>query len=183
MVAGRAIACTPPVRVMARLSRAGVSSTLMRTADRLGRDDWESILHAPLHAYVHVGGADAPLMEAQFRRLTDEIAAGREAFADGSLGQLMVVGLAENLDPLWAGFHAAGRSPRNGLSRARKALRKADDAESEAIRDWIVALAAHVAEASRTLGTDAVSPAETEALRDVAAWLDRPLPRANRGPR
>lgn len=148
----------------------------MGTMDRLKRRDWEAILHAPFYAYTHVGSADGTPIEAQFRRLGEEIAAGQDLFHEGSLGGTMAAALNENLDPLWAGFRAAGRSPEDGLGRARKALRKAGDAESAGIRDWILAMAARVAEVRRTVGTDAVSLSETEAIRDVARWLDRPVP-------
>lgn len=148
----------------------------MSTADRYDSDQWERILHAPFHAYMHVGGADGPPIEAQFRRLTEELAAGRELFAEGSLGGLMAVALAENLDALWEGFRAAARSPKDGLVRARKTLDRAGDDESEAIRDWIIALAIGIAEARRVLGTEAVSPTEAAAVNDVAEWLQRPLP-------
>lgn len=152
---------------------------VMSHTERFQRDDWEAILHAPFHAYTHVGSADGTPIEAQFRCLVEEIEAGQETFDEESLGRTMATALNGNLDVLWAGFQAAGRSPKDGLGRARKALEKAEDSESAAIRDWILAMAVRVAEARRVLGTGAVSPAEDDAIVDVAAWLDRPLPAAS----
>lgn len=148
----------------------------MRTADSLSRDDWERILHAPFHAYMHVGGVEGPPIEAQFRFLTEEFAAGREAFPAGSVGAAMTAALTENLDPLWAAFQEAGRSSKDGLSRARKTLNKVSDAESEAVRDWIITLASGVGQVRRVMGTEAISPDEAAAISDVAGWLRRPLP-------
>ncbi len=151
----------------------------MSTADRFSRDQWEHILHAPFHAYMHVAGADGRPIEAQFRRLTEELAAGRELFPEGTLGGLMVAALTENLDALWAGFRAAARSPKDGLVQAQKTLDRAEDADSEAIRDWVIAVAIGIAEARRVVGIEAVSPTEAAAISDVADWLRRPLPQAD----
>ena len=151
----------------------------MAIADRFSSDQWEHILHAPFHAYMHVGGADGPPIEAQFRRLTEELAAGRESFPEGSLGGLVSAALVENLDALWAGFRAAARSPKDGLVRARKVLDKAELDDSEAIRDWIIAVAIGVGEARRVMGTEAVSPTEAAAVNDIADWLRRPVPQAD----
>ena len=87
----------------------------MRTAESLSRDEWEGILHAPFHAYMHVGGVEGPPIEAQFRFLTEEFAAGRDAFSDGSVGAMMTAALTENLDSLWAAFQATGQSSKDGL--------------------------------------------------------------------
>ena len=72
----------------------------MRTAESLSRDEWERILHAPFHAYMHVGGVEGPPIEAQFRFLTEEFAAGRDTFSDGSVGAMMTAALTEN--PKWS---------------------------------------------------------------------------------
>ena len=148
----------------------------MRTAESLSRDEWERILHAPFHAYVHVGGVGGPPIEAQFRFLTEEFAAGRDAFADGSVGAMMTTALTENLDSLWNAFQASGRSSKDGLSRARKTLGKVSNAESEAVRDWIIRLAGGVGQVRRVMGTEAISPDEAAAISDIAGWLRRPLP-------
>lgn len=151
----------------------------MSIADRFSSDQWEHILHAPFHAYMHVGGADGPPIEAQFRRLTEELTAGRESFLDGTLGSLVAAALTENLDALWEGFRAAARSPKDGLVRARKTLDRAEEADSAAIRDWVITMAIGIAEARRVLGSEAVSPTEAAAVSDVADWLQRPLPQAD----
>ncbi len=148
----------------------------MRTAESLSRDEWEGILHAPFHAYMHVGGVEGPPIEAQFRFLTEEFAAGRDAFSDGSVGAMMTAALTENLDSLWAAFQATGQSSKDGLNRARKTLGKVSDAESEAIRDWIIRLASGVGQVRRVMGTEAISPDEAAAISDIAGWLHRPLP-------
>lgn len=149
----------------------------MATADDLSRDDWEALIHAPFHAYVHVAGSeDEEPIAAQFRLLVDEINAGQEHFPDGSIGRTLTTTLNANLDALWAGFQASGRSAKDGLTRGRKVLDRLDAAESIAIRDWIVALTVAIAEARRTVGTDAISDDETRAIADVAGWLDRPVP-------
>ena len=89
----------------------------MASADDLGRDEWEAIMHAPFHAYVHVAGSEKeePIV-AQFRLLVDEINAGQEHFPEGSLGRVLTSTLNANLDALWAGFHASNRSARDGLT-------------------------------------------------------------------
>lgn len=149
----------------------------MASADDLSRDEWEAIMHAPFHAYVHVAKSeDAEPIAAQFRILIDEINAGQEHFPEGSLGRLLTSTLNANLDALWAGFQVSDRSARDGLTRARKVLDRADPGESATIRDWIVSLTVAVAQASRTIGTDVISDDETRAIADVAGWLDRPVP-------
>lgn len=148
----------------------------MRTAESLSRDEWERILHAPFHAYMHVGGVEGPPIEAQFRFLTEEFAAGRDTFSDGSVGAMMTAALTENLDSLWAAFQATGQSSKDGLNRARKTLGKVSDTESEAIRDWIIRLASGVGQVRRVMGTEAISPDEAAAISDIAGWLHRPLP-------
>ncbi|MEO8468801.1 MAG: hypothetical protein ABI573_03940 [Chloroflexota bacterium] len=148
----------------------------MRTADSLSRDEWERILYAPFHAYMHVGGVGGPPIEAQFRYLTEEFAAGHDAFSDGSVGAMMTAALTENLDPLWTAFQADGRSPKDGLSRARKTLSKVSDTESEAVRDWLIALASGIGQVRRVMGNEIISPGEAAAISDVAGWLGRPVP-------
>lgn len=149
----------------------------MTDARDLSRDEWEALMHAPFHAYVHVAGSeDEEPIAAQFRLLVDEINAGQEQFPDGSLGRTLVTTLNANLDALWAGFQASGRSAKDGLSRARKVLDRGDPGDSTAIRDWLIGLAIAVAEARRTVGTDAISDDERKAIADVAGWLDRPVP-------
>lgn len=144
-------------------------------SDTLKRGEWESVLHAPFHVYSVVARVDGEPDEAQFRRLGEEIVAGRAIFPDGSLGARIADALADNVDPLWAAYQASGRSPKDGLVRARKALKRTTDEESIAIRDWWISLGIRVAEVRRTLGTDAVSDNETGAISEIAGWLKRPV--------
>lgn len=148
----------------------------MGEADRLRKGEWEAILHAPFHVYSAVASADGEPMEAQFRALREQLEHGRASFADGTVGRTMVETLAANLDALWAGYQAAGRSPKDGLGRARKALDRIPDQASIDVRDWMIGLAGRIAAARRTIGEGAVSDAEREVLSSVASWLDRPSP-------
>lgn len=143
---------------------------------RLERGDWEAVLHAPFHVYSAVASIDGEPLEAQFRRLGDEIASGGGVFAEGTIGRTMIDALAENMEPLWAGYQASGRSVKDGLKRATEALRRAPDDESTAIRDWLLNLALRIAEVRRTVGAESVSPEEASTIRDVADWLERPGP-------
>lgn len=146
---------------------------------RLERDDWEAIVHAPFHVYSAVASIDGTPLEAQFRRLGEELEVGRGTFAESTIGRTMVETLTENLDALWAGYHALGRSSEDGLNRAMKALGKAPDGEALAIRDWLLVLAKRIAEARRTVGAEAISLDEASTIRDIAAWLDRPAPESD----
>lgn len=143
---------------------------------KLKRDDWEALLHAPFAVYSSVAGADEPAMEAQFRRLGDEIVAGQGAFPDATIGRAMADAVAANMDMLWGAYHASGRKPQDVIKRAVKALRRAPEDEAVAIRDWLLVMAVRIANASRTSGEAAVSPAESTAIRDLAGWLKRPMP-------
>lgn len=143
---------------------------------RLERGDWEAVLHAPFHVYSAVASIDGEPLEAQFRRLGDEIASGGGVFAEGTIGRTMIDALAENMEPLWAGYQASGRSVKDGLKQAVKALRRAPDDESIAIRDWLLVLALAIADARRTVGTESVTPDEASTIREVADWLERPAP-------
>ncbi|MDP1839028.1 MAG: hypothetical protein Q8L19_11055, partial [Reyranella sp.] len=140
------------------------------------RDDWEALLQAPFAVYSTVAGADEPATEAQFRRLGDEILAGQGAFPDATIGRAMAEAVAANVDMLWGAYHASGRKPHDVIKRAVKALGRAPDDEAVAIRDWLLAMAVRIAEASRMAGEAAVSPVETSAIRDLAGWLQRPMP-------
>lgn len=153
----------------------------MGSPDRLSRGDWEAVLHAPLLVYSTVASVDGAPMEAQFRRLREEILAGRGAFAEASIGHTMIEALAENLDVLWEGYQASSRSAQDGLKRLMKVLRKAPEEESVTIRDWLLVLAMQIAEARRMVGETSVSPTEDEAIRDLAAWLDRSVPEPGQG--
>ncbi len=148
----------------------------MGDPDRISKGDWETILHAPYLVYRFVAAADGEPSEAQFRRFSDEIGAARGHFSDGTIGATLAETLGANLDAFWVASHEAGRSPKHGLTRVRKALRKAPEEESVAIRDWLIAMAERIADARREMGADAVSVAETAALGDVAGWLERPAP-------
>lgn len=143
---------------------------------KLSRDDWEALLHAPFAVYSSVAGADQPAMEAQFRRLRDEIVAGQGAFPDGTIGRAMADAVAANMDMLWGAYHASGRKPQDVIKRAVKALRRVPDDEAVAIRDWLLVMAVRVAVASRMAGRAAVSSVESAAIRDLAGWLQRPMP-------
>src|SRR3970040_662710 len=104
---------------------------------RLNRGDWEAVLHAPFHVYSAVASIDGKPLEAQFRRLGDEIASGGGVFAEGTIGRTMIDALAENMEPLWAGYQASARPVKDGLTRATKALRQGADDEVVAIRRWL----------------------------------------------
>ncbi len=148
----------------------------MGDPNRISRDDWETILHAPFQVYSLIASIDGEPSEAQYRRLTEEIVGARGHFSEGTIGLVMSETLAANLDAFWAAYHASGRSPKDGLKRVKKALGKAPDDEAVAIRDWIVALAMRVADARREMGAEAVSPDEATAILELAGWLDRPAP-------
>ena len=147
---------------------------------RLNRGDWEAVLHAPFHVYSAVASIDGEPLEAQFRRLGDEIASGGGAFVEGTIGRTMIDALAENMEPLWAGYQASGRSVEDGLKRATKALRGAPEDEAVAIRDWLLVLALRIAEARRTVGAESVSPDEASTIQGIADWLERPVPESGR---
>jgi hypothetical protein len=146
----------------------------MGDPDRMSQDDWETILHAPFQVYHLVATAEGAPDEAQFRCLSDEIQAARGHFGDGSVGHTMAETLAGNLDPFWIAYQASGRRPEDGLKRVTGALRTAPESEAIAIRDWLVALAARIAEARREMSGPAISDSEARAVLDVARWLDRP---------
>jgi len=146
----------------------------MGDPDRISKGDWTVILHAPYLVYRFVAAADGEPLEAQFRRFSEEIGAARGHFSDGTIGAMLAETLAGNLDAFWAASHEAGRSPKDGLKRVKKALRKAPEDESIAIRDWLVTLGIQIADARREVGADAVSPDEVAAIRDIAGWVDRP---------
>lgn len=123
-----------------------------------------------------VASADGEAIEAQFRRLREEVAAGRGAFADMNIGQVVVHALAENLDILWEAYQATARSPRDGLNRAIKALRRVPDEEARAYREWLMTLAVRLADVRHEMGDTRVSPNEAEAIRTLAGWLGEPTP-------
>jgi hypothetical protein len=148
---------------------------------RLSRNDWEALLHAPLHVYAAVASVDGEPVEAQFRRLREEIEAARSLFTATSVGQGMSDALAANLDVLWDGYQAADRSVRDGLKRASKVLRRLPEPESTDIPDWLLLVAVRIAEARRTVGEEPISPAEAKTIKDVADWLDRPPPTISPG--
>ncbi len=148
----------------------------MADSPELSRTEWESLLHAPLCVYTAVAAAEAEATQAQFRSLRDEVAAARQAFADGTIGRTLAETVTVNLDMLWAAYGSAGRHPRDDLKRARKVLDRASAEESAAVRDWLIVLGIRVAQADRTVGEPPVSPEEASAIRDIAGWLQRPIP-------
>jgi hypothetical protein len=147
----------------------------------LSRDDWEAILHAPFHVYSAAASADGVPSATQFRRLREEIDAGPGAFAGAGVGHEMMATLAGNLDVLWAGYQASGRSVRDGVKRVVKSLGKISEAESAAIRDWLLLLAIHVAEARKVIGGESVNPDEQKVIAEVGSWLERTLPTVDPG--
>jgi hypothetical protein len=148
---------------------------------RLSRDDLEALVDAPFRIYSTVATVDGEAIPAQFRCLREEIAAGPGVFAEGTVGRLMVDALGANLDVLWEGYRASSRSPRDGLRRAAKALRRVPDDESAAVRDWLLALATRIAEVRRPIGDQRISAKEAKAIRDLAHWLGRPVPASATG--
>ncbi len=145
---------------------------------RLSRDQLEAVLHAPLFVYSMVAGADGEAIAGQFMRLREEVAAGSDAFPDMTVGSVVAQALAANLDVLWEGYQAAGRSPRDGLKRAVKALRRVPDQEAHAYRQWLLTLAMQVADVRHGMGEPRVSPNEAGAIRELAGWLGEPAPEA-----
>ncbi len=144
----------------------------------LSGDQWEALLHLPFAIYSTVADADADQgsAEAQFRSFREQISHGRSVFAEGTTGADLANAVAENLDVLWSAYQASGRSPEAVAGRGMKVLRKIDDGESEAIRDWLLVVALGVARAIHTVGEPPVSWNEVFALRDLAGWLKRPVP-------
>ncbi len=145
-------------------------------SESLSQDDWEAILHAPFRVYTLVASADGPPVESQYRHLGEAILAGRESFGEGTVGRTMVDTLVANQDVLWAGYQASGRSPKDGLKRAVKALRQVPEGESAAVRAWLVALGITIGEVRRTVGEATISESEQLAIRDLTKWLDSPIP-------
>lgn len=148
----------------------------MGDAPDLSRTEWESLLHAPLCVYTAAAAAEAEATQAQFRCLREEVAAARQAFADGTIGRMLAETVTANLDVLWAAYQGSGRHPRDDLKRAREVLDRAPAEESAAVRDWLIVLAIRVAQADRTVGEPPVSSEEASAIRDIAGWLQRPIP-------
>ncbi len=143
---------------------------------RLSGDDWEALLRLPFAAYSAASQAGEAAGAAQFRRFHEELDAGRAAFAEGTTGASLTDALAANPDTLWSAYHAEGKSPEDAAKRGMKVLRKVPEAESIAIRDWLLLVALRVAAAYRVVGEEPVSRDEAYAIRDLAKWLDRPLP-------
>ena len=142
----------------------------------LSREEWESLLHAPFCVYLTVIAAESEVTQAQFRCLRDEVAAARQAFPDGTIGRTLAETVTANLDVLWAAYQSSGRHPGDDLKRARKVLDKAPEEESAAVRDWLIVLGIRIARTDRTVGEPPVSHEEVSAIRDVAGWLQRPIP-------
>ena len=143
---------------------------------QLSGEQWEALLHMPFGAYSTVAEAGEPAGEAQFRRFVEEIEAGRTAFAEGSTGATLTDALAANLDTLWSAYHASGRSAQDVVKRGVRVLGKVPDAESVAIRDWLLVMAVGVAAATRVVSEPPVSWDEMFAIRDLAKWVKRPVP-------
>jgi len=133
-------------------------------------------VHAPLCVYSVVANADGEAIEGQFLRFREEIAAGPRVFEDLTIGRAAAEALAANLDVFWDAYHAAGRSPKDGVKRAAKALRRTPDEEGRAYRQWLLALALQIADVRHGMGEPRVSPGEAEAIRELAGWLGEPAP-------
>ncbi len=142
----------------------------------LSGDQWEALLHMPFAVYSSVTDADDGGAEAQFRSFREEIEHGRSVFPEGTTGADLANAVAGNLDVLWSAYQASGRSPEEVVGRGMKVLRRIDDGESEAIRDWLLVVALGAARAIHTVGEPPVSWSEVFALRDLARWLKRPVP-------
>jgi hypothetical protein len=142
----------------------------------LSQDDLEAILHAPFRVFSLVASADRPADEAQFRRLGEELLAARSVFVEGTIGRTMIEAVSSNLEVLWTAYQAADTSPKSGLKRAMKALQRVPEAEGIAVRDWLIGLGVGIAQARHTIGERVISDAEHGAIRDLARWLDRPVP-------
>ena len=145
----------------------------------LSRTEWEALLQMPLGVYSAVVEAGDEALEAQYRRFQEELGAGASAFAAGTTGATLVDALSANLDSLWATFHASERSPEDAVKRGAKVLRKVPEAESVALRDWLLLMAVHIAAASRTVGEAPVSPDEVSVIQHLAKWIKRPVPVIN----
>jgi hypothetical protein len=142
----------------------------------LSRSDWEALLQAPLCVYSAMVAVEHGASEAQFRAFRDELNAAGGSFREGSTGAILVDNVLANLEVLFAAHQAAGRPTTNGLKRARSALRRVSDEESEAVGDWLVRLAVRLAAADRVVGEWVVSHDEVHAIREVAKALKRPIP-------
>ncbi len=150
--------------------------SVMGDPEKLSRDDWEALLHAPFAVYSTIVAADEEATLAQFRHLNEELLTGQGTFADGSIGRAMAEAVAANADILWEAYRASGRHPRDVIRRAMGGLRQVPDEEAVAIRDWLLVLAVGVAEADRVIGEPTVSWDEASAIRELAGWLKRPMP-------
>ncbi len=148
---------------------------------QLNADQWQALLHMPFGVYSAVAEAGAAAGAAQFRRFREEIEAGQSAFAAGTTGASLTDALAANLDTLWSAYHATGRSPQDTVKRGVKVLGKVPEAESVAIRDWLLVMAVGVAAAYRVVGAAPVSWDEVYAIRDLAKWVKRPVPDISQG--
>ncbi len=149
----------------------------MGDPDKIARDDWETLLHAPFRVYSLVAGAEgAEPTVAQFRALTEALTAATGRFEGGTIGHVLAATLVADLDPLWTSYGASHRSPKDGLKHVKRALRSAPDDEAIEISDWLVDLAVTIARSSRTMGEAALSAQEATAVREIAGWLDRPTP-------
>lgn len=148
----------------------------MADLEKLSRDDWEALVQAPFRVYSTIAPADGEPMEAQFRALREEVEAARSVFEPTTIGHAMIDGVASNLDVLWETYQTSNRSPKDGLKRAVKALRRAPEPESIQIRDWLLMLAVRIAAVRRVVGDETVTPNEASAIHDLAGWLGRPEP-------
>lgn len=143
----------------------------------LSRDDWEALLHAPFAVYSILVESEAEVTGAQFRRLREQLASAADTFAEDTVGRTLVDSVNANLDVLWDAYLVAGRASADVIRRAAKALGRVPADESEAVRDWMLRLAVHVAESNRVVGEGPVSWDELDAIRELAGLLKRPVPK------
>ena len=143
---------------------------------KLSGDQWQALLHMPFGAYSAIAETSDAAGGAPFRRFREVIEAGRSGFAEGTTGATLTDALAANLDSLWSAYHASGRSPQDAVKRGVKVLGKVPEADSVAIRDWLLVMAVGVAAATRVVGEPPVSWDEVYAIRDLAKWVMRPVP-------
>jgi len=142
----------------------------------LDKDQWETLVFAPLWVYTAVAGAEGPPETSQFRRLTEELDDAHARFAGSGVAGTSVETLRGNLDAMWAAYHAHGVDPRKGLKRARGVLKRVPEGERSAYALWLAELAARIGESRHTAGEASVTERERRAIRDVASWLGVPPP-------
>lgn len=144
--------------------------------EQLTNDEWDAIVRAPFCVYSLVASAGGPPDAAQFRVLTEEIMVGRTTFPATSVGHALLEAIAVDQEGSWAAYQASGVSPKDGVKRSMKALGRVAEADSVAVRDWLLTLATAIARSEHMMGEPAISDTEALAIQDLAGWLERPVP-------